>query len=176
MCIRDCIEPNFYYESIQVKVIESGYYTFLSYSRIDTYGYIYKDKFNPLNPLENLLSINDDGGSNLQFRLDVRLVVDMTYVLVVTTSDSRGTGKFSIAALGKNKVTLEHLSEYIFVFYSKEFEQNTKHFFLNSILSFVLSLKNAVSSEHLILRHFSAGYLFGYLAVSISHDLDGVLN
>jgi hypothetical protein len=116
MHIRDCIEPNFYYESIQVEVIESGYYTFLSYSRIDTYGYIYKDKFNPLNPLENLLSINDDGGFNLQFRLDIRLDVDMTYVLVVTTYDSRGTGKFSIAVLGKNKVTLERLSEYIFVF------------------------------------------------------------
>jgi hypothetical protein len=129
MHIRDCIEPNFYYESIKVEVIESGYYTFLSYSRIDTYGYIYKDKFNPLNPLENLLSINDDGGFNLQFRLDIRLDVDMTYVLVVTTYDSRGTGKFSIAVLGKNKVTLERLSEYIFVFYSKELEKNTAYVF-----------------------------------------------
>jgi len=111
--IRDCSEPNFYYESIQVEVIESGYYTFLSYSRIDTYGYIYKDKFNPLNPLENLLHTNDDGGFNFQFRLDIRLFVDMKYVLVVTTSDSRGTGKFSIAVFGRNKITLEHLSEYM---------------------------------------------------------------
>jgi len=127
--IRDCSEPNFYYESIQVWVIESGYYTFLSYSRIDTYGYIYKDKFNPLNPLENLISINDDGGSNLQFRLDIRLAVDMTYVLVVTTYDSRGTGEFSIGVFGKNKVTLGHLSEYIYVLYSQELERNTEYVF-----------------------------------------------
>jgi hypothetical protein len=129
MYIRDCSKPNFYYESIQVKVIESGYYTFLSYGRIDTYGYIYKDKFNPLNPLENLLHTNDDGGSDFQFRLDILLFIDMTYVLVVTTSDSKGTGKFSIAAIGKNKVNLEHLSEYLFVLYSQELEQNTAYVF-----------------------------------------------
>jgi hypothetical protein len=96
---------------------------------MDTYGYIYKNKFNPLNPLENLLSINDDGGSIFQFRLDIRLVVDMIYVLVVTTYASKGTGKISIVVFGKNKVTLEHLSEYIFVFHSKEFEQITKYVF-----------------------------------------------
>jgi hypothetical protein len=129
MYIRDCIEPNFYYKSIQVKVIESGYYTFQSDSRMDTYGYIYKNKFDPLNPLENLLSINDDGGSYFQFRLDIRLFVDMTYVLVVTTYDSNRTGEFSISVFGKNKVNLEHLSEYIFVLYSKEFEQNTAYVF-----------------------------------------------
>jgi hypothetical protein len=129
MYIRDCIEPNFYYESIQVKVIETGYYTFLSDSTMDTYGYIYKDKFDPLNPLENLLSINDDGGSYFQFRLDIRLVVDMTYVLVVTTYDSRRTGEFSITVSGNNKVTLEHLSEYVYVLYSQELEQHKKYLF-----------------------------------------------
>jgi hypothetical protein len=103
-------------------VIESGYYTFESDSRMDTYAYIYKNKFNPLNPLENLLSINDDGGSYFQFRLDVLLVVDMTYVLVVTTYDSRRTGEFSIYVFGNNIVTLEHLSEYIYVLYRKELE------------------------------------------------------
>jgi len=98
-----------------VRVIESGYYTFQSDSTMDTYGYIYKDKFDPMNPLENWLHSNDDGGSNLQFRLDIRLFVDMTYVLVVTTYDSRGTGKFSISVFGNNTVTLEHLSEYIYI-------------------------------------------------------------
>jgi hypothetical protein len=125
MYIRDCIEPNFYYESIQVKVFESGYYTFQSDSTMDTYGYIYKNKFDPLNPLENLLSINDDGGSYFQFRLDIRLFADMTYVLVVTTYESLRTGEFSISVFGNNTVTLEHLSEYIFVLYSQELEQNT---------------------------------------------------
>jgi hypothetical protein len=130
MYIRDCIEPNFYYESIQVKVIETGYYTFVSYSMMDTYAYIYKDKFDPLNPIENLLHTNDDGGgSNLQFRLDIRLFVDMTYVLVVTTYDATTTGEFSIGVFGKNKVTLGHLSEYIYVLYSQELERNTEYVF-----------------------------------------------
>jgi hypothetical protein len=48
--------------------------------------------------------------------------------------------------------------------------------FLNLILSSILSLENALSSEHPILRHFSAGYLFGYLAVSMSHDLGDALS
>ncbi len=130
MYIRDCNKPNFYYESIQVKVIESGYYAFQSVSKMDTYGYIYKNKFDPLNPLENLLHTNDDGGGSYsQFRLDVLLFIDITYVLVVTTYDSGGTGEFSISVLGTNAVTLEHISEYIFVLYRKELEQNTEYVF-----------------------------------------------
>jgi hypothetical protein len=96
---------------------------------MDTYGYIYKNKFDPLNPLENLLSINDDGGSYFQFRLDIRLFADMTYVLVVTTYESLRTGEFSISVFGNNTVTLEHLSEYIFVLYSQELGQNTDYVF-----------------------------------------------
>ncbi|CAF4207317.1 unnamed protein product, partial [Adineta steineri] len=93
-----------------VKVIESGYYTFRGNGDIDPYASIYKNKFNPLNPSDNLLDKDYDGGSYIQFKLNIHLDVDMTYVLVVTTFDSKVTGKFSIAVLGKNKVILERLS------------------------------------------------------------------
>ncbi|CAF1066950.1 unnamed protein product [Adineta steineri] len=107
---RDCNKRKTYYESIQVKVIESGDYTFRSIGDIDGYGSIYKTKFNPLDPSDNLLKTDDDSSSDIQFKLDIYLHVDMIYVLVVTTSDTKETGEFSIVVLGKNKVILERLS------------------------------------------------------------------
>ncbi|CAF0779514.1 unnamed protein product [Adineta steineri] len=107
---RDCDKRNFYYESIQLKVTESGYYTFRSSGDIDPYGSIYKNKFNPLDPSKNLLKTDDDSGSNTQFKLDIHLDVGMTYVLVVTTYESKETENFSIVVLGPNKVILQRLS------------------------------------------------------------------
>jgi hypothetical protein len=112
---RDCDKKNLYYESIQVKVIESGYYSFCSYSTIVTSEFIYRNTFNPLNPLENLLDAEDDSGSDLQFKLNIRLSGGMTYVLVMTTYDLKETGAFSITVHGPNKVILERLSEYTYV-------------------------------------------------------------
>ncbi|CAF4322803.1 unnamed protein product, partial [Adineta steineri] len=37
---------------MQVKVIESGSYSFRGSGDIDPYGFIYKNKFNPLDPSE----------------------------------------------------------------------------------------------------------------------------
>ncbi len=112
---RDCDKQNLYYESIQVKVNTSGYYSFRSYSDIDANGFIYRNKFNPLNPLENLLYAEEDSVSDLQFRLNIRLNSDMTYVLVMTTYQLKETGAFSITVQGPNKVILNRLSEYIYV-------------------------------------------------------------
>ncbi|CAF3690105.1 unnamed protein product [Adineta steineri] len=107
---RDCDKQNVYYESIQVKVIETGDYTFRSSGDIDSYGSIYKKRFNPLDPSENLVTTDDDTGCSIQFQLDINLDVNMTYVLVVTTYASKDTGDFSIVVLGKNKVDLKSLS------------------------------------------------------------------
>jgi hypothetical protein len=110
---RNCDKENFYYESIQVKVIKSGYYSFRSYSTMDAYGFIYRNTFNPLNPTENLLQAEGDRDSDLQFRLNIHLSGDMTYVLVMTTYPLKETGTFSITVLGDNKVILERLSKYL---------------------------------------------------------------
>jgi hypothetical protein len=98
-----------------VKVNTTGYYSFLSYSTIDAYGFIYKNTFNPLNPLENLLDKDDDSGSDLQFRLYIRLSGGMTYVLVMTTYQLKETGALSFSVQGPKKVILNRLSEYIYV-------------------------------------------------------------
>ncbi|CAF4002100.1 unnamed protein product, partial [Adineta steineri] len=108
---RDCDKRNTYYESIQVKVTESGYYTFRSSGDIDGYGSIYKNKFNPLVPSENLLKTDDDSDRSSvdQFKLDIHLDVGMIYALVVTTYESNETGEFLIVVLGKSKVIFERL-------------------------------------------------------------------
>jgi hypothetical protein len=94
-----------------VKTNQSGYYSFRSYSGLDTYGSIHRKTFSPLNPLENLLQTDDDNNFNLQFRVDVRLSGGTTYVLVITTYPPKGIGAFSIVAFGVNTVVFERLSE-----------------------------------------------------------------
>ncbi len=98
-----------------MKVNTTGYYSFRSYSDIDANGFIYRNTFNPLNPLENLLHAEDDSCSDLQFTLNVRLSGGMTYVLVMTTYKLKETDAFSISVQGPNKVILNRLSEYIYV-------------------------------------------------------------
>ena len=109
---RDCDKQIYYYESIRVKANQSGYYSFRSYSSIDTYGSIYRKTFNPLTPLENFLQTDDDNNNNLQFRLDVRLSGGAAYVLVITTYPLKGMGAFSIVAFGVNTIVFERLSKY----------------------------------------------------------------
>ncbi|CAF3992544.1 unnamed protein product, partial [Adineta steineri] len=110
MYYRDCQKENFYYESIQVKVIKSGYYSFRGSGAIDPYGSIYKNKFNPLDPSENLLDQDYDRCSDIQFKLNIHLDVGMIYVLVMTTFESKETGEFSIVVFSENEVTLDRLS------------------------------------------------------------------
>jgi hypothetical protein len=113
---RDCDNQSRYYESMQVKVNTTGYYSFLSHSSMNAYGFIYINTFNPLNPLQNLFHADDDSGSSLQFKLNVRLNGGMTYVLVMTTNWLKEIGSFSIIVSGDNKVILQHLRKYRYTF------------------------------------------------------------
>ncbi|CAF1044965.1 unnamed protein product [Adineta steineri] len=99
-----CRLANYYYEEIEMNVITSGSYTITSHSNINIIGYLYKDRFNPWNILENLISQNDEGCDNNQFQIIVDLNANSTYVLVVTTYSSNITGKFLISASGPNKI------------------------------------------------------------------------
>ncbi|CAF0810955.1 unnamed protein product [Adineta steineri] len=110
MYYRDCNTQNFYYESIQLKVSKSGYYSFRGSGEFDPYGSIYKTKFNPRDPSENLFDQDYARCSDTQFKLDTHLNVDIIYVLVVTTYDSKETGEFSIVVLSENEVILDRLS------------------------------------------------------------------
>ncbi len=67
---------------------------------MDAYGFIYKNTFDPLNPLDNSIGVIGDKDPDLQFRLNIRLIGGMTYVLVMTTYVLKETGAFSIIVIG----------------------------------------------------------------------------
>jgi hypothetical protein len=94
-------------------VVTNGLYNLVGKSRIGIYGYIYKHKFNPLNPFENLLSENGISCADSQFLLTTIFETGTTYILVVTTFSPNETGNFSILVSGPNNVNLNHISEYM---------------------------------------------------------------
>ncbi|CAF3733935.1 unnamed protein product [Adineta steineri] len=109
---RDSVKKTYYYyyyEAIQINVATDGFYMITSNSNIDTYGYIYNNSFNPFNPSVNLISEDDDGCSFRRFRLEVNLLVNVAYILVVTTSDADVTGAFSIIVSGLTNSSIKRV-------------------------------------------------------------------
>ncbi|CAF1244903.1 unnamed protein product [Adineta steineri] len=104
---RDCRKLNYYYQAIRMNVIETGYYALSTSSNMSTFGDIYEDDFNPMNPFENLLSQNYRACSYQDFKFIVYLHAGTTYILVVTTSSPNITGKFSILTSGPNNIALD---------------------------------------------------------------------
>jgi hypothetical protein len=119
--IRVDYGSSYYYEAIEVNVFLSGFYTLSSGSIVNTYGYIYKKKFNPVNPSENLLLGNDDSCGSHHFKLTAVLQNNTTYVLVVTTYYPNVIGNFSIITSGPNNVSFNRISEYL------HYYMNTRH-------------------------------------------------
>jgi len=108
---RLCGRTNYYYETIQVNVVTAGSYSLSSSSTIDTYGYLYKDNFNPTNPSENSLAWNDDESwCGRQFKLLPYLQANITYVLVVTTFSPNVQGNFLVHVTGPNNISLNRIS------------------------------------------------------------------
>lgn len=108
---QDCNWQSFHYEAFEIKVPETRYYTLWSSDSIDTYGYIYENSFDSLNPNENLLIKDDDGGSPKQFKFEIPLYDDTTYIAVITTYFPMDTGKIQINMLTLKNVTVKRLSK-----------------------------------------------------------------
>ena len=112
MYSRGCSPASFYYEIYEIKVPEIRYYTIRGSSDFHTYGYIYKNQFNPLKPTENMIARDDHSDVFFgQFKLEIPLYVDTTYILVVTTPTAKKTGEIKINLLGVTNVTVKHISE-----------------------------------------------------------------
>jgi hypothetical protein len=110
---RDCQIPNCHYETLEINVMKSGLYVLWSNGTIPrTYGYIYKNDFNPLKPSDNLVLEHDGHCNNGQFKLIIDLQINIRYVLVVTTDRPNIYGSFSVSISGPNNVTLTHFSKY----------------------------------------------------------------
>ncbi|CAF1416022.1 unnamed protein product [Adineta steineri] len=108
---RDCRKSNYYYQTIRVNVVKTGYYALISSSNMNTFGDIYKDDFNPMNPVENLLSQDYRACSSQDFKFIVYLYTGTTYILVVTTSSPNMTGNFSILTSGPSNITLDRYTK-----------------------------------------------------------------
>ncbi len=109
-----CYEADYYYEAIQVKVIDSGMYSFRRNSTINTFGYIYNDTFIPFSPAINLLLKDDGKCFNGQFKLTTVLHTNITYILVVTSDSPNVTETFSISVSGSNTVSFSRIGEYLY--------------------------------------------------------------
>jgi len=105
----DCGKLNYCYEAIEVEVLENGCYNLVGNSTIDTHGYIYKDHFNPMVPSINILAENWGGYHDDQFELEISLLINTKYILVVTTFDPKVTGVFSVNATGPNSVNFNRI-------------------------------------------------------------------
>ena len=109
---RDCEIPQCHYETLEINVVTKGVYVLWSESNINTYGYIYKNDFDSLKPLENLLSQHNGYCNDEQFKLFIDLEINTRYVLVVTTHRPNTIGNFSIFISGPDNVTVNYISKY----------------------------------------------------------------
>ena len=106
-----CDMSKYYYETIEVIVSTSGFYSLSSNGSIITFNYIYKGNFNPFNH-GDWLKINYTNCNDRQTNLIINLQANTKYILVVTTYFPNVTGTFLVLAWGPNNVTLNTISEY----------------------------------------------------------------
>ncbi|CAF1592431.1 unnamed protein product [Adineta ricciae] len=99
--------PRYHLEVIKVFVNKTDFYILTATSSVDLYGHLYKHHFDRYNPTHNLIAWHGQCCNQDQFRFTVELVVNTTYILVVTTYNPNVTGPFSVTILGSNKVRLE---------------------------------------------------------------------
>lgn len=107
----NCIIAAYYYETIRINVVENGFYTFGSRSKIVVYGFLYKNQFNPFDPSMN--KIDEDRASGCYYNISMTSYLEKqaTHILVITTQLTEKTGAFSIIALGPNNVTMKRSSK-----------------------------------------------------------------
>ncbi|CAF0916298.1 unnamed protein product [Adineta ricciae] len=85
----ECTGSLYYYESIRLIVLTNTFCAVSIYENSNEDEYIYINQFDPLNPKNNL-------------------VVDITYILVLTTPKSLTTTNFRIQIISSTNITLDH--------------------------------------------------------------------
>ena len=117
-----------YYESIEVNVNESGMYTVLRESDTIISIYLYQHEFYPSAPFGNLISNKDNGCHGNPHAITRHLMVNIRYILVVTTCFRPQIGDFSIRIFGKSNVSFHRISKSSLL---RKREIHTLIFFLN---------------------------------------------
>ncbi|UJR19290.1 hypothetical protein I4U23_022419 [Adineta vaga] len=105
---KNCGNSDFNYETIKVTVTTDGYYSFLKEDGLLLDYFLYENYFNPLNSLENLISVYR---RNCKLRdvpeFSLILQAHATYILLVTGMDKPETETFLVMVVGPANVTLE---------------------------------------------------------------------
>ena len=99
----------YYYQTYTVTISLPGTYRFQSSGRMNCYGLLYDDTFDPLRPNQNLLASDDGSNGRHHFEINAVLQAQKTYTLVVSTYGASMTGEFSIIASGAAQVMLNRL-------------------------------------------------------------------
>ena len=89
-----------------------GSYIFLVNSTIDINMYIYDTFFKLLDPTHDLLAQIIRRSSSDELEFSIPLMSNTSYILVLRTFDSNGTGMFSITATGPSEVIFTRIGEY----------------------------------------------------------------
>lgn len=108
----DCKTLDYYYEAVQMEVIQSGCYNLAGNSSIDVYGHLYKDEFSPLFPMHHLFAEDGRDYRDRHFELQASLLNNTKYILVATTFHPNMTGPLNVLVTGPNGVNLSRIREY----------------------------------------------------------------
>jgi len=115
-----CFHENFananfyyYYEPIQINVVQSGNYTMSSVdSRFDGItGYLYKEHFDQFILDKRLIARNLNGCPRYEFKIITELQSSVTYILIVTSVITLSVNNFSLLISGPNNITLNPISK-----------------------------------------------------------------
>ena len=95
-----------YCEVVQISVVETGYYTITSNSTMNMHGHLYESDVNIFDLSLHSIADDDDSGFNQKFSIEIHLQLNITYMLVLTTSYPNVTGPFSILIYGPKNVSM----------------------------------------------------------------------
>ena len=113
-CFHEHIElPNYYYEPMQINVVQSGNYTM---SNVDSHlygitGSLYKEHFDQFILDKRLIARNSYGCPNGAFKIITELQASVTYILIMTSQFSGWEHNISILVSGPNNITFNQISK-----------------------------------------------------------------
>lgn len=96
---------NYYFEAIEINVIETDCYDIINNSTFNVYEYIYKDNFDSkIHP--SIFRIKDDSSlQGYQFQSTVRLQNGIIYLFIMTANKTNKTGLFSSDFIGPAEIS-----------------------------------------------------------------------
>ena len=111
--LENTLDSDYYYEPMQINVIQSGDYALSSVDSTDrVVGYLYKEHFNEFMPEERLILRPSDTCPTDEFKIISELQSSVTYILIMTAepTSSRLESNFSILVSGPNNITFNPIS------------------------------------------------------------------